>query len=154
MIRASTVRKNIQYQVIDGGAHQAEQDATLEQIVTTFLQRDPSGKALIMCNSRPGVERVAASGMFPCEYYHAKLPSGAKKELLDDFRAGQFRVIVATGAFGTGIDIDDIHLVVHVDEPWDMMDYGQTSGRGGRDGQSTQAIIIRGGIPSTDPLIQ
>ena len=43
MIRASTVRKNIQYQVIDGGAHQAEQDATSEQIVTTFLQTDPSG---------------------------------------------------------------------------------------------------------------
>ena len=92
--------------------------------------------------------------MFPYEYYYAKLPSGAKKELLDNFRAGQFRVIIAIGAFGTGIDIDDIHLVVHVDEPWDMMDYGQTSGRGGRDGQYTQAIIIRGGIPSTNPLIQ
>ena len=154
IVRASTVRKNIRYGVIDGGRSRAQRDATLEQIVTAFFERDSEGKALIMCNSKPGVERIAASGMFPCEYYHADLPRAAKQELLKEFREGQFRVIAATGAFGTGIDIADIHLVVHMDDPWDMRDYGQTSGRGGRDGKPTYAIIVRGGIASTDALVQ
>lgn len=117
IIRASTVRKNIRYGVVDGGRRRAQRDATLEQIVTAFLERDGEGKALIMCNSKPGVERIAASGMFPCEYYHADVPRTAQQKLLQEFREGRFRVIAATGTFGTGIDVAGIHLVVHMDDP-------------------------------------
>ena len=62
--------------------------------------------------------------------------------------------MVATGAFGMGIDIPDIRLVVFVDEPRNMLDYGQTSGRSGRDGSPSRAIIVRGGLQFHDPLVQ
>ncbi|TKA62503.1 hypothetical protein B0A55_10994 [Friedmanniomyces simplex] len=53
-----------------------------------------------------------------------------------------------------GIDIPDIRLLVFMDEPRSMLDYGQTSGRGGRDGLPSRAIVIRGGLEFHDPLVQ
>jgi len=77
-----------------------------------------------------------------------------KEEVLDDFRSGRVRVIVASGAFGMGIDIPDIRLIVHMDEPRSMMDFGQASGRAGRDGLPSRAIIIRGGLQFHDRRTQ
>ncbi|KAK5709420.1 hypothetical protein LTS12_028090, partial [Elasticomyces elasticus] len=82
------------------------------------------------------------------------MSDAAREEVLEQFRSGATRAVIATGAFGMGIDIPDIRLVVFVDEPRSMLDYGQTSGRGGRDGLPTRAIIIRGGLQFDDPLVQ
>jgi superfamily II DNA or RNA helicase len=156
LIRASTVRPNIKYSVVKSSRRAPERAAHLDEMVSRFLEdpRHGQSKVLIMCNSRTGAEEVARRGSFPCEYYHAGMSNRAREEVLEDFRQGRFRVIAATGAFGMGIDIDDIHLVIHIDEPWDMLDYGQTSGRGGRDGGPTEAIIIRGGYASEDGLVR
>jgi superfamily II DNA helicase RecQ len=155
MIRASTVRRNIAYSVVDGGSTAAEKNDLLEQMVGEVLgdPQQPEGKVVVMCESKPGVEKIVQAGLFPCEMFHADLPEETKEETLDDFRAGNVRVIVATGAFGMGIDIADIRLIVHVDNPRNMMDYGQASGRAGRDGLASRAVIIRGGINFEDELI-
>ncbi|OBT94379.1 hypothetical protein VE01_07737 [Pseudogymnoascus verrucosus] len=61
------------------------------------------------------------------------------------------QVIVATNALGLGIDVPDIRVVIHVEVVWRLKDYGQESGQAGRDGQSSEAIIImpkRSGQPS------
>lgn len=156
MIRASTVRQNIQYRVVDGSAGRAERDAQLEEIVGEVLRDEsrPGDKVVIMCESKPKVREIVEAALFPCEMFHADLPEETKEETLNEFRAGNVRAIVATGAFGMGIDIPDIRLIVHVDSPRSMMDYGQASGRAGRDGLPSRAIIIRGGLEFEDELIK
>ena len=155
MIRASTVRPNIAYSVVDGGTTAAEKNDLLEQMVRDVLSdaRQPDGKVVVMCESKPGVRKIVEAGLFPCKMFHGDLPEATKEERLNEFRAGNVRVIVATGAFGMGVDIADIRLIVHVDDPRNMMDYGQASGRAGRDGLASRAVIVRGGIDFGDELI-
>ena len=85
-----------------------------------------------MCESRPSVEKIVHAGLFPCKMFYVDLLEKTKEEILDEFRAGNVRVIVATGAFGIGINIADIRLIVHVDNPRNIIDYGQASRRAGR----------------------
>ena len=155
LIRASTVRKNIRYRVVEGGRTERERMDRLESIVGEVLRdpEQPQGKVVVMCESKPKVKKIVEAGLFPCEAFHADIDEERKEETLTDFREGKVRTIVATGAFGMGIDIPDIRLIVHVDNPRNMMDYGQASGRGGRDGLMSQAIIIRGGRDFEDELI-
>jgi superfamily II DNA/RNA helicase len=164
IIRASTVRRNIAYRVVgrggeEGGRRREREggrEAILEGLVDSVLADNarPGSKVLIMCSSRAGTEAIARLGRFVCEHYHAGMTDARRQEVLEEYRQGRVRVMAATGAFGMGIDIPDIHLVVHWDEPFDMLDYGQSSGRGGRDGGATQAVIIRGGIRSTDERVR
>ncbi|PTU23642.1 hypothetical protein P175DRAFT_0488851 [Aspergillus ochraceoroseus IBT 24754] len=70
------------------------------------------------------------------------------------FQAGQTQVISATSALGMGIDIPDIWCVIHIGQPRMLLDYGQESGRAGRDGVASEAIIIQPqGWDSLDPWI-
>lgn len=156
MIRASTVRRNVRYSVDNGGATPADRDVQLEEMVGEVLRdaSQPEGKVVIMCESKPKVREIVEAGLFPCEMFHADLPEATKEETLNEFRAGNVRVIVATGAFGMGIDIPDIRLIIHIDNPRNMMDYGQASGRAGRDGLPSRAVIIRGGLEFDDELIR
>lgn len=66
-----------------------------------------------------------------------------KASMLADFMARKQRVIIATSALGMGVDIPDIRCIIHTDWPWTMLDYAQESGRAGRDGLRSEAIIIR-----------
>ena len=156
LIRASTVRPNIEYSVIDGPAEQAKRIEQVSALVGQVLKdpSQPEAKAVIMCESKPEIKAIVAAGWFPCEPFHADMAEDRREEILDDFRSGRVRVIVASGAFGMGIDIPDIRLIVHMDEPRNMRDYGQASGRAGRDGLHSRAIIIRGGLRFDDRRIQ
>ncbi|KAF2742023.1 P-loop containing nucleoside triphosphate hydrolase protein [Sporormia fimetaria CBS 119925] len=62
--------------------------------------------------------------------------------MLEDVFAGRQRVIVATSALGMGVDIPDIRCIVHIDWPFSMLDYAQESGRAGRDGMRSEAVMI------------
>lgn len=156
LIRASTVRPNIEYSVVDGPAEQTKRIEQVSALVGGVLKdaSQPEGKAVVMCESKPEIKAIVEAGWFPCEPFHADMAEDRKEEVLDDFRSGRVRVIVASGAFGMGIDIPDIRLVVHMDEPRNMRDYGQASGRAGRDGLPSQAIIIRGGLQFHDGRIR
>ena len=156
LIRASTVRKNIGYSVVDGGKTKQERYARLECIVEEVLTDtdNPEGKVVVMCESRANTEEIMESGMFPCEAFHGKMSAERRAEILEEFRDGRIRVIAATGAFGMGIDIPDIRLIVSVDDPRSMMDYGQSSGRAGRDGAPSRAVIIRGGLMFRDARVE
>ena len=155
LIRASTVRPNIRYSVIDGGRTRKERQATLERVVEKVLNdaANPQGKVVVMCKSKPTIKEIVAAGLFVCEPFHADLSERQNEETLHKFRAGLVRVIMATGAFGMGIDIPDIRLVVYVDNPRSIKDYGQASSRAGRDGLPSKAVIIRGGLDFEDELV-
>jgi superfamily II DNA helicase RecQ len=67
-----------------------------------------------------------------------------RASVLEAYRTGKTRVIVATNALGVGVDIPDIERIMRADEPQDMLDYAQEGDRAGRDGRVSQAILVTG----------
>jgi ATP-dependent DNA helicase RecQ len=74
--------------------------------------------------------------------YHAGLPAGTRADVQDRFFSGQLDVVVATSAFGLGIDKPDIRTVVHAGIPASIDDYYQEIGRAGRDGKPAAAVLV------------
>ncbi|KAM0700964.1 hypothetical protein Q7P35_011323 [Cladosporium inversicolor] len=156
LIRASTVRKNIEYSVIDRPAERSKRIECLSDLVECAL-RDESqldGKVVVMCESKLEISAIVEAGMFPCEPFHADMTEERKEEVLEEFWAGTIHVVVASGSFNMGIDIAGIRLIVHMDKPRNIRDYGQGSGRAGRDGLASRAIIIRGRLGLGDDRVK
>ena len=74
--------------------------------------------------------------------YHGGLPGQERSRVQDAFMAGQVRVVVATNAFGMGIDKPDVRLVVHVEAPGSLEAYYQEAGRAGRDGGVGRCVVL------------
>ncbi|WP_052945266.1 RecQ family ATP-dependent DNA helicase, partial [Acidisphaera rubrifaciens] len=111
------------------------------------LGRDP-GCAIVYCGSRAKTERTAEAlrkrGL-PALAFHAGLEPAAKRAALARFRSGEAMVMVATIAFGMGIDRPDVRHVVHLDMPDSPEAYYQQIGRAGRDGDPAATLLLYGG---------
>lgn len=115
-------------------------DAIEEGLPTTGV----SG-AVVYCATRSATERVAAflkEQGINAERFHAGLPPEEKREIQEQFRLGELRVIAATNAFGMGIDKSDIRLVVHGDVPGSLENYLQEAGRAGRDREPANCVLL------------
>ncbi|EXJ76824.1 hypothetical protein A1O3_10531, partial [Capronia epimyces CBS 606.96] len=102
------------------------------------VQRHSPGKAVVYCATVPQTKALAA--LLQCDAYHHHATD--KDIKMEAFQSGEQSMIVSTSAFGMGVDIRDIRVIIHVDEPRSLLDYGQESGRAGRDGQKSEAIIV------------
>lgn len=111
------------------------------------------GSAVVYSRTRKGVEEYAgklrAAGI-SATYFHAGLDPVTKTERQAEWVSGQTRVLVATNAFGMGIDKGDVRLVIHTEFPDSMEAYYQEAGRAGRDGNRAYAVALLGPQDITD----
>lgn len=137
---ASFDRPNIRYEIVD------KQNATTQ--LKSFIKERHAGDAgVVYCLSRAKVEDVAASlseAGIPALPYHAGLDAGMRARHQDRFLNEDGIVIVATIAFGMGIDKPDVRFVAHLDLPKSIEAYYQETGRAGRDGKPSAAWMAYG----------
>ncbi len=121
-------------------------DEKMTRLVQLARTRD-SGVALIYAATRKNAEKYAdaikRAGM-RVRVYHAGLDDKTRDDAQDKFMADQLDAVVATNAFGMGIDKSDIRVVVHADIPRSPEAYYQECGRGGRDGRPTRCVLLFG----------
>lgn len=98
------------------------------------------GAAIVYVATRAQAE--AAGAKLGAPFYHAGLPHEQRARVQDDFVCGRTRVIVATNAFGLGVDKPDIRSVVHLQMPGSLEAYVQEMGRGGRDGLPSRCVML------------
>jgi len=136
---ASFDRPNIRYLV-------AEKRQPLTQILQ-FLEGWPNCSGVIYCLSRKRVEDLAVNlqrhGIVAAAY-HAGIPGRSREKVQDDFLRDRIKVIVATIAFGMGVDKPNVRFVIHHDLPKSIESYYQETGRAGRDGLESEALMLYG----------
>jgi single-stranded-DNA-specific exonuclease len=109
---------------------------------------DGDGKAIVYCNSRSEAAKVAEKLRAQLgdivAFYHAGVASAERLQVEQFFRAGTIRVIVATSAFGEGVDLPDVRDVFLYHLNFDLTEFNQQSGRAGRDGESARIHLLFG----------
>ena len=136
-------RENLEFAVVPTSP--AEKFTHIHQVLLSDLPAGQQGGAIVYCATRRQSEEVARflidKGV-SAAFFHAGLPPETKKGVQAQFIRGDVRVIVATNAFGMGIDKPDVRLVIHADIPGSLENYLQEAGRAGRDRKMARCVLL------------
>ena len=136
-------RTNLEFVVVQTST--GEKFADVHQILDANLPADEPGGAIVYCATRRHSEELAAflqAKGLKADHFHAGLPPETKKNVQESFIRGDLKAIVATNAFGMGIDKPDVRLVIHADIPGSLENYLQEAGRAGRDQQRARCVLL------------
>ena len=128
-------------------AYVVRQTEDKEAEMVHILQSIPK-TAIVYCRSRKRTKEIAqmlTEQGISATWYHAGLEPGIKDQRQNDWQNDKIRVMVATNAFGMGIDKPNVRVVIHIDSPSSLEAYFQEAGRAGRDGNKAYAVLLYNG---------
>lgn len=140
-------RNNLHYEVMP--VTKAEKPALIHRLLLAEFgepaKAGREGGAVVFAATRKSTEEIAGflkDMGWACAHFHAGLDAGLKKEIQHAFIEGELKAIVATNAFGMGVDKPDVRIVVHAEIPGSLENYLQEAGRAGRDRQESRCVLL------------
>jgi ATP-dependent DNA helicase RecQ len=146
-IRSGFDRPNLTFDVasVEGKGAVARKRAALMHVLMNDCPPAPTRPAIVYCGTRKDTEEVAgmiAQAGIATVVYHAGMTPDARRESQARFMDGRAEVVVATNAFGMGVDKAGVRTVAHWALPTSLEAYYQEAGRGGRDGEQARALLL------------
>jgi ATP-dependent DNA helicase RecQ len=149
VVRTGTYRDNLRYRVVQvsaaGGKDGAARATAVKREQLAKLTASLTGTGIVYAATVRDVDRIYAwmtEAGESVSRYHGRMQAAAREEAQEQFMSGATRLMIATNAFGMGIDKADIRFVIHYQMPGSLDAYYQETGRAGRDGEAADCVLL------------